>query len=256
MKKIYWIAFKSLLNKEVMRFTRIWIQTLMPPIITMTLYFLIFGNIIGVHINNIMGYSYLQFIVPGIIMMAVISNSYANVAFSFFSARLQKSIEELLVAPVPTHIIIAGYVGGGIIRGISVGLLITIASFFFVPLHVHSWIIIILTLILTSLMFSLAGLLNGLFANDFDEISIIPTFIITPLTYLSGVFYSITTLPPFWQKISKLNPVIYMINGFRFGFIGITDVSVHYILIVLLFFNIFFYLLVWWLIEKGYGLKS
>lgn len=232
------------------------IQTLVPPVITMTLYFIIFGNLIGSRIGDMHGFSYMQFIVPGLIMMAVITNSYANVASSFFSAKFQRNIEELLVAPVPTHVVIAGYVGGGVARGICVGVLVTIISLFFVPLQVHAWWVIALTLLLTAILFSLAGLINAVFATTFDDISLIPTFVLTPLTYLGGVFYSLSLLPPFWQAVSKLNPIVYMISGFRYGFLGINDVPLAFTMAVLLAFIAVFYLLSRYLIERGRGLRS
>ncbi|MFJ5472314.1 ABC transporter permease [Pectobacterium carotovorum] len=256
MMHLYWVALQSIWVKEVTRFGRIWIQTLVPPVITMTLYFIIFGNLIGSRIGDMHGFTYMQFIVPGLIMMAVITNAYANVASSFFSAKFQRNIEELLVAPVPTHVIIAGYVGGGIARGLCVGVLVTAVSLFFVPLQVHAWWIIVLTLLLTATLFSLAGLLNAVFAKTFDDISLIPTFVLTPLTYLGGVFYSLTLLPPFWQAVSKLNPVVYMISGFRYGFLGIQDVPLLFTMSVLIAFIVVFYLLVWWLIERGRGLRT
>lgn len=256
MMHLYWVALQSIWVKEVTRFGRIWIQTLVPPVITMTLYFIIFGNLIGSRIGEMHGFTYMQFIVPGLIMMAVITNAYANVASSFFSAKFQRNIEELLVAPVPTHVIIAGYVGGGIARGLCVGVLVTAVSLFFVPLQVHAWWVIVLTLLLTTILFSLAGLLNAVFAKTFDDISLIPTFVLTPLTYLGGVFYSLTLLPPFWQAVSKLNPVVYMISGFRYGFLGIQDVPLLFTMSVLIAFIVAFYLLVWWLIERGRGLRT
>lgn len=198
----------------------------------------------------------MQFIVPGLIMMAVITNSYSNVCSSFFGSKFQKNIEELLVAPVPTHIIIAGFVGGGVARGILVGFLVTLVSLFFIPLQVHSWVMVIVTLLLTAIVFSLAGLLNAIFAKTFDDISIVPTFVLTPLTYLGGVFYSLSLLPPFWQAVSKLNPIVYMISGFRYGFLGIADVSIGITLGVLMIFLVVFYLLTWYLIEQGRGLRS
>ncbi|MGK2888873.1 MAG: ABC transporter permease, partial [Candidatus Malihini olakiniferum] len=181
---------------------------------------------------------------------------YANVAASFFSAKFQRNIEELLVAPIPTYIVIAGYVGGGVARGVCVGVLVTAVSLFFVPLHVHAWWVVVVTLLLTAVLFSLVGLLNAVFAKTFDYISLIPTFVLTPLTYLGGVFYSLTLLPPFWQVVSKLNPVVYMISGFRFGFLGIQDVPLAFTITVLLAFILVFYVLVWWLIERGRGLRS
>ncbi|AVK36824.1 ABC-type multidrug transport system, permease component [Morganella morganii IS15] len=253
---LYWVALKTIWRKEITRFMRIWIQTLIPPVITMSLYFIIFGNLIGNRIGEMGGVGYMQFIVPGLIMMSVITNSYANVSSSFFGAKFQKSIEELLVAPVPTHVIIAGFVGGGVARGVLVGILVTLVSLFFVPLQIHSWFMIIATLLMTSILFSLAGLLNALFAKSFDDISIIPTFVLTPLTYLGGVFYSLTLLPAFWQAVSKLNPIVYMISGFRYGFLGISDVSLTTTLGVLSLFIAVFYLLTWRLIEKGRGLRT
>lgn len=222
----YYIAFKSILAKEVSRFTRIWIQTLVPPAITMSLYFVIFGNLIGSRIGDMGGFSYMEFIVPGLIMMSVITNSYSNVASSFYSAKFQRNVEELLVAPVPNYIIIAGYVGGGVARGLCVGLIVTLVSLFFVPLQIHHLFSVCMTVLLTSILFSLGGLINAVFAKSFDDISIIPTFILTPLTYLGGVFYSITLLPPFWQGVSQVNPIIYMVNAFRYGFLGTSDVNV------------------------------
>ncbi|NPE61148.1 ABC transporter permease [Dickeya dadantii] len=256
MMGLYWVALQSIWSKEINRFARIWIQTLLPPVITMSLYFVIFGNLVGSRIGEMNGFSYMQFIVPGLIMMSVITNAYANVASSFFSAKFQRNIEELLVAPVPTHIIIAGYVGGGMARGICVGVLVTAVSLFFVPLHVHAWWMVVVTLLLTAMLFSLAGLINAVFAKTFDDISLIPTFVLTPLTYLGGVFYSLSLLSPFWQVVSKLNPVVYMISGFRFGFLGIHDVPLALTLAVLLAFIVVFYALSWWLIERGRGLRS
>jgi len=253
MMQLYWVALKSIWHKEIQRFMRIWIQTLVPPVITMTLYFIIFGNLIGSRIGEMHGFTY---IVPGLIMMAVITNAYANVASSFFSAKFQRNIEELLVAPVPTHVIIAGYVGGGVARGLCVGVLVTAVSLFFVPFQVHSWLFVGLTLLLTAILFSLAGLLNAVFAKTFDDISLIPTFVLTPLTYLGGVFYSLTLLPPFWQALSHLNPIVYMISGFRFGFLGIIDVPLVMTIGVLAVFIVAFYLLCWYLIQRGRGLRS
>ncbi|MBS9423596.1 MULTISPECIES: ABC transporter permease [Photorhabdus] len=256
MIQLYWVALKTIWIKEITRFGRIWVQTLLPPVITMSLYFIIFGSLIGSRIGEMGGVDYMQFIVPGLIMMAVITNSYANVSSSFFGAKFQRSIEELLVAPVPTHIVIVGFVGGGVARGVCVGILVTLVSLFFVPLHIHAWWMIVVTLLMTSILFSLGGLLNSIFAKTFDDISIIPTFVLTPLTYLGGVFYSLTLLPPFWQAVSKLNPIVYMVSGFRYGFLGITDVSLIITLSVLTAFIVVFYLAAWYLIETGRGLRT
>lgn len=253
---LYWTALKSLIIKEVNRFMRIWVQTLVPPIITTSLYFVIFGNFIGGRIGDMGGFSYMQFIVPGLIMQAVITNSYSNVSSSFFGQKFQKNIEELLVAPVPTGIIIAGFLAGGMARGILAGIFVTTVSMFFVPIQVASWFVVIVILLLTSLLFSLAGLLNGIFAKSFDDVSIIPTFILTPLTYLGGVFYSITLLPPVWQFISRFNPIVYMISGFRYGFLGVADVNLWISVAVLLLFIAILLGTSYRLIHKGRGLRS
>ncbi|AMA64806.1 Inner membrane transport permease YadH [Candidatus Arsenophonus lipoptenae] len=256
MIQLYWVAMKTIWIKEITRFARIWVQTLLPPVITMSLYFIIFGSLIGEKIGNMEGVNYMQFIVPGLIMMSVITNAYTNVCSSFFGAKFQKSIEELLVAPVPTHIVIIGFVGGGVSRGGLVGILVTLVSIFFVPLDIYSWWMVIITVLMTSILFSLAGLLNAIFAKTFDDISIIPTFVLTPLTYLGGVFYSLSLLPDFWQKISKLNPIVYMISGLRYGFLGISDVVLSITLSVLVIFIIILYSIAWYLIERGHGLKN
>jgi len=256
MKQNYLIAFNSILNKEITRFTRIWVQTLVPPAITMSLYFVIFGNLIGSRVGLMDGFSYMAFIVPGLIMMSVITNSYSNVASSFYSAKFQGNIEELLVSPVPTYIIIAGYVGGGVTRGLLVGFIVTCVSLFFVPLQIHSILVIVTTLLLTSILFSLAGLLNAIFAKSFDDISIIPTFVLTPLTYLGGVFYSTSLLPPVWETISHANPIIYMVSVFRNGFLGIENIPLFYSFTVIIGFIAVLYALVYRLISKGVGLRS
>ena len=256
MKQNYLIAFNSILNKEITRFTRIWVQTLVPPAITMSLYFVIFGNLIGSRVGEMEGFSYMAFIVPGLIMMSVITNSYSNVASSFYSAKFQGNIEELLVSPVPTYIIIAGYVGVGVTRGLLVGFIVTCVSLFFVPLQIHSIVVIVATLLLTSILFSLAGLLNAIFAKSFDDISIIPTFVLTPLTYLGGVFYSTSLLPPVWETISHVNPIIYMVSAFRNGFLGIDNIPLFYSFAVIFGFIAVLYALVYRLISKGVGLRS
>ena len=256
MYNLYFTALKSLAVKETNRYLRIWIQTLVPPVITTSLYFVIFGNLIGGRIGEMAGFSYMEFIVPGLIMMSVITSAYSNVASSFFSQKFQKNIEELLVAPVPTHVIIWGFVIGGLGRSVLVGSLVTLISLFFVPLHVFSWSIVILTLLMTAILFSLAGLLNGIFAQSFDDVSIVPTFVLQPLTYLGGVFYSITMLPPIWQAISKVNPIVYMISGFRYGFLGAIDVPVIWSLTILILFIAVLYSVCWYLIETGRGLRS
>lgn len=256
MFSLYFTALKSLAVKETNRYLRIWVQTLVPPVITTSLYFIIFGKMIGSRIGEMGGFSYMEFIVPGLIMMSTITSSYSNVSSSFFSQKFQKNIEELLVAPVPTHVIIWGFVFGGLGRSILVGTLVTIISLFFVPLHVYSWVIVVLTLVMTAILFSLAGLLNGIFAQSFDDVSIVPTFILQPLTYLGGVFYSISMLPPIWQTISKVNPIVYMISGFRYGFLGTIDVPIFLSIGILVLFIVVLYSVCWYLIQKGRGLRS
>lgn len=253
---IYFTALKTIWIKECTRFLRIWVQTLVPPAITMTLYFIIFGSLIGSRIGEMGGVSYMEFIVPGLIMMSVITNAYSNVASSFFSAKFQRNIEEMLVAPVSNVTIILGYIGGGVARAILVAILVTIVSGFFVPLNIQSFGIIIATVLLTATLFALGGLINALFAKSFDDISIIPTFVLTPLTYLGGVFYSISLLPDFWQYVSKANPIIYMVNGFRHGFIGVSDINPAIAMGVLVLFNIAFFTLAWVLLRKGIGTRS
>ena len=256
MFSLYFTALKSLAVKETNRYLRIWVQTLVPPVITTSLYFIIFGKTIGSRIGEMGGFSYMEFIVPGLIMMSTITSSYSNVSSSFFSQKFQKNIEELLVAPVPTHVIIWGFVFGGLGRSILVGTLVTIISLFFVPLHVYSWVIVVLTLVMTAILFSLAGLLNGIFAQSFDDVSIVPTFVLQPLTYLGGVFYSISMLPPIWQTISKVNPIVYMISGFRYGFLGTIDVPIFLSIGILVLFIVVLYSVCWYLIQKGRGLRS
>lgn len=252
----YLIALQSILTKEITRFMRIWVQTLVPPAITMSLYFVIFGSLIGSRIGQMNGFSYMEFIVPGLIMMSVITNSYANVASSFFSAKFQRNVEELLVAPVPNYIIVLGYVGGGMARGILVGLIVTLLSLFFVTISIHNLAIIILTVVLTSMLFALGGLINAVYAKTFDDISIIPTFVLTPLTYLGGVFYSLTLLPGFWQQLAQLNPIVYMVNAFRFGFLGYSDVNLWLALAVVVGFILVLFSYAMYLINKGIGLRS
>lgn len=256
MKARYLIALQSILTKEITRFMRIWVQTLVPPAITMTLYFVIFGNLIGARIGDMHGFSYMEFIVPGLIMMSVITNSYANVASSFFSAKFQRNVEELLVAPVPEHIMILGYVLGGVARGLLVGIIVTVLSLFFVDIRIHNIAVIASIVLLTATVFSLGGLINAVYAKTFDDISIVPTFVLTPLTYLGGVFYSLALLPEFWQGVSVLNPIVYMVNAFRFGFLGYTDVNLLLAYGVLLGFITALYIMAYRLIRTGTGLRS
>jgi len=251
-----WISFTSIARKEMIRIFRIWVQTLVPPVITMTLYFIIFGSFIGTHLGDIAGYDYMAFIAPGLIMMAIITNSYSNTVSSFFSTKFQRNIEELLVSPTPDWVMVLGYVSGGMTRGLCVGMLVSLVSLVFVRLPLFSVAFIALFALLTSFVFSLAGMINGIFANKFDDISIIPTFVITPLTYLGGVFYSISLLPDFWQTLSKANPVVYMISGFRYGFLGISDINVWMGLAMLVLFSVVLFLLTLYLLKKGIGIRG
>lgn len=250
------ISLASIVRKETTRIFRIWVQTLVPPVITMTLYFIIFGNFIGSQISDIKGFDYMAFIAPGLIMMSIITNSYMNTVSSFFSTKFQRNIEELLVSPTPDWVIVLGYVAGGMVRGLCVGLLVSIVSLLFVRLPVFSIFYVVLFSVLTSFVFSLAGLINGLFAKKFDDISIIPTFVITPMTYLGGVFYSLTLLPPFWRTLSKANPIVYMIDGFRYGFLGIADIGVATGLVMLSFFAVVLFVLNLILLKKGVGIRT
>ncbi|MCX7107197.1 MAG: ABC transporter permease [Methylococcales bacterium] len=250
------IALRTIVTKEIFRFIRIWPQTLLPPAITTALYFLIFGKLIGSRIGAVNGASYMDYIVPGIILMSVISHSYANVVSSFYSTKFQRNIEELLVAPVPNWIILAGYVSGGIIRGLLVGLVVTLISLLFADVVVNNLLITLSVAFLTATLFALAGFINAVLAESFDDISIIPNFVLTPLSYLGGVFYSVDMLPSIWQTISKGNPILYMINAFRYGLIGISDVKIELaylitggFIVLLAFFSLF-------LLHKGIGIKN
>ncbi len=251
-----WVALLTILHKEVSRFMRIWQQTIFPPAITTTLYFVIFGNLIGPRIGQMEGFSYMDFIVPGLILMSVITSSYANVSSSFFSAKFQRSIEELQVSPIPDSIILMGYLGGGILRGLLVGSVVTLVSLFFSRLPIHNLWVMITILILTATLFSLAGFLNGMFARKFDDVTIIPNFVLTPLTYLGGIFYSIKLLPEFWQTVSHVNPILYMINAFRYGFLGITDINLSISYSLILVFCVILFVVNLRLLKSGYGIRQ
>lgn len=250
------ICFYTIARRETTRIFRIWVQTLVPPVITMTLYFIIFGSFIGSQLADIKGYDYMAFIAPGLIMMSIITNSYTNTVSSFFSTKFQRNIEELLVSPAPEWVIILGYISGGVVRGLSVGFLVSLVSLVFVRLPIFSITYTVLFALLTSVVFALAGMINGIFAKKFDDISIIPTFVITPLTYLGGVFYSISLLPAFWQTVSKANPIIYMIDGFRYGFLGASDISVIAGLGMLVLFSVVLFSANLYLLKKGTGTRT
>ena len=250
------ICYITIVRKEVTRFMRIWSQTLLPSAVTQSLYFIIFGKFIGSQIRDIHGISYMSFIVPGLVMMAVMNNAYTNVVSSFFSSKFQRNVEELLVSPTPNWVIVAGYTTGGVLRGVFVGAIVFIVSVFFThPMIAHGGVII-LFVIMTAVVFSLGGFLNALFAKNFDDVSIFQTFLLTPLIYLGGVFYSIHSLPDVWQKISQLNPLLYMINGFRFGFYGFSDVNILTSLLILVGFSVILTVISLYLLRKGTGLKA
>lgn len=251
-----WIALSTLLVKEIRRFTRIWQQTLLPPAITIALYYIIFGSLIGPRIGQMSGFNYMDFVVPGLIMLAVITNSFGNVVSSFFGNKFAGSIEELLVSPMPNYVILLGYVLGGLARGLSVAVIVTLLSMFFTDLSVMHPFLTVSVVVLTSMLFSLAGLINAVYAYNFDDISIIPTFVLTPLTYLGGVFYSMSLLPEFWQGVSKLNPILYMVNAFRYGILGVSDIDVGLAFGVLLLFVGGLFVFALYLLETGKNLRA
>jgi ABC-2 type transport system permease protein len=250
------IGYYTMVRGDFMRIIRIWSQTLLPPIITTGLYFAIFGTFIGSQVKAVGGLSYISFIVPGIVMMSIITSSYMNTVSTFYFSKWQRTIDEQLVSPMPMWVIIAGFVTGGVMRGILVGILVVITSLFFTHLVVHSLLIVLAAAVLTTLLFSLAGLVNGIFAKSFDAISIVPTFVLTPLTYLGGVFYSIDQLPPFFRTLSLANPILYMVSAFRYGFLGFADLPLGVCFAVMGGFVVVFFLLTLWLFIRGAGLKK
>ena len=253
---LFLTAFNTIVIKEVSRFTRIWIQTILPPAISMALYLLIFGNLIGPRIGSMSGFSYVAYIAPGLIMMSIINNSYANVVSSFFGAKFQRHIEEMLVAPIPNVVILCGYITGGIARGALVGIVVTLVSMFFTRINIHHLGVVIAVGLLTSILFSLGGFINAIFARKFDDISIIPTFILTPLIYLGGAFYSIDLLPAFWHTVSLFNPILYMVNAFRYGLLGVSDINLTAAFAIILLFNIVLFIFCLYLMKTGKGIKT
>lgn len=249
-------GFLTLMKREVIRVFRIWPQTLLPSVMTTALYFLIFGNFIGGRLGTLHGVSYIDYIVPGLIMMSVITTSYSNVSSTFFSAKFQRNIEELLVSPMKNSTMLWGFVSGGVIRGCLVGTLVTIVSWFFSPLRIYDIGLVICVMMLTSILFALGGFLNALFANKFDDISIIPTFILSPLTYLGGVFYSISLLPEFWRKASLFNPILYIVNVFRYGFLGISDIPIYTALLCLILSIAALWGFIMLMLSKGIGTRA
>jgi ABC-2 type transport system permease protein len=250
------VGFNTIVIREFGRIIRIWGQTIVPPAITATLYFIIFGSLIGRRIGDMGGYTYIQYIAPGLIMMSVITNSYGNVVSSFFGAKFGKHIEELLVSPLPNWLIVAGYIVGGVTRGLIVGAVVTIITLVFTDLHIHSIGVVISAVMLSSMVFALAGMINAIFAKNFDQISFIPTFVLTPLTYLGGVFYTIALLPEWAQRVSHANPILYMVNAFRFGFLGVSDVDVALSYTIMVTAAVVLYTACVWLLQRGVGTRE
>ncbi len=253
---VNWIAFTTLVTKEIRRFMRIWVQTIVPPAVSAILYMMIFGKLIGTRIGEMDGHPYINFVVPGIIMMAIITNSYGNAVSSFFGAKFQNHIEELLIAPVHNWVILAGFVVGGVCRGLAVGALVAVVSLFFTDISVENPVVTLVVVILTSTLFAIGGVINSVYAKSFDDISIIPHFVLTPLTYLGGIFYSIKLLPEFWYNVSLLNPVLYMINGFRHGILGSSDFPLWWSFFVIVVFILVLACIALHLMNKGVGIKS
>jgi len=251
----YWVAYLTIARREILRFARIWVQTIIPPVVMVGLYFVIFGKLIGQRIGEMDGMSYVDFIMPGLVMMSIITNSYANVVSSFYGAKYSHYIEEMLIAPIPNIVILIGYVTGGIVRGMSVGIAVTLVSLFFTDFSIHAPLIVFAIAFLTAFLFSLAGLINGVFARTFDDVTIIPTFVLTPLTYLGGIFYSIKLLPETWQQVSLINPILYMVNSFRFGFRGVSDIGLGTAIMVILFFIVILFAFCMILLERGTGIR-
>jgi ABC-2 type transport system permease protein len=255
-RRLDWIGFRTIVAREFGRIIRIWGQTLVPPAVTATLYFIIFGGLIGSRVGQMGGYDYMQYIAPGLIMMSVITNSYGNVVSSFFGARFGKHIEELLVSPLPNWLIVLGYVAGGMVRGLLVGAVVATVALLFTHLHVHHWFLIVAAVLLTSIVFSLGGFINAVFAKNFDHISWFPTFILTPLTYFGGVFYSIELLPGWAQAVSHANPILYMVNGFRYGFLGVSDVDVGLAFGIMIAFAVVLFAVATTLMYRGIGIRE
>lgn len=250
------VGFNTIVIREVSRIIRIWGQTIVPPAITATLYFIIFGSLIGGRIGDMGGYTYIQYIAPGLIMMSVITNSYGNVVSSFFGAKFGKHIEELLVSPLPGWLIVGGYVVGGLMRGLIVGSVVTVITLVFTHMKIYNIGVVISAVLLSSVVFALAGMINAVFAKNFDQISFIPTFVLTPLTYLGGVFYSINLLPPFWQTVSLANPVLHMVNSFRYGILGVSDISIGTAITFMLVATAVLYVVCVRLLVSGRGMRA
>ena len=251
-----WVAFKTIVLKEVLRFFRVWTQTILPSAITMTLYFVIFGQLMGKRIGPLQGFDYAQYIAPGLIMMSVITNAYSNITSSFFLSKFQRSIEEMLISPIPNYILLSGYLTGAVLRGLIVGLVVTLISMFFAKFTILHLGLTFLVIFLSALLFSLAGFINAIFAKKFDDIAIVPTFILTPLTYLGGIFYSIAMLPHFWRYLSLFNPILYMVDTFRYGILGISDVNIALSLMIIVTLIVISVIFALYLLKKGIGLRT
>ncbi len=250
------IALATLVRKEYVRVFRIWVQTIVPPAITTALYFLIFGNLIGRRIGQMGGYDYAQYIAPGLIMMQVITNAYGNVVSSFFSAKMQRHLEEMLVAPMSSWAIVLGYTFGGVVRGLAVAVAVTAVALFFTHLHVAHVLVTVSVMLLTAFVFALGGLINAMLAKNFDDVSVIPSFVLAPLSYLGGVFYSIALLPEFAQKLSLLNPILYMVNAFRFGMLGVSDIRIGVAYAIILAFAAVLFGIALLMIRRGTGIRT
>lgn len=251
------ISFYTIVRKDVLRMFRIWAQTFLPSVVTSSLYFLVFGAFLGSKIGTVQGVPYVMFVVPGLVMLAVVTNAYANTSSVMFSSKFfGRNIDEILVSPTPPWVLVAGYVTGGVIRGVLIGFFVLLVSLFFTHLTVYNIFVVLMFLILTSLVFALAGLVNGIYAKSIDGINIVPTFVLTPLVYLGGVFYSAQVLPGFWGTLTKLDPVFYIINGFRYGFLGISDVSIYFSVGLLLTFVAVLLGVAWYLVKIGLGLRQ
>jgi len=255
-QRMHLVALGTIVAKEVLRFIRIWIQTIVPAVITTSLYFVIFGKLVGSRIGEMEGFSYIDYIIPGIIMMSVITNSYSNVVSSFFSAKFQRHVEEMLVSPMPNHMILLGYVLGGVARGMTVGMAVTLVAMIFTDLHIDNYLVTFSIALLTAFLFSIGGFINALFAKSFDDISIIPTFVLTPLTYLGGIFYTIKLLPEFWQSVSLFNPILYMVNAFRAGILGVSDIGLPTAFAIITVFIVLFFSIALGLLNRGIGIRS
>jgi len=252
----HWIAFAAIARREIRRILRIWGQTLVPPAITMTLYFLIFGGLIGSRVGQMDGFDYMQFIVPGLVMMSIIQNSYGNISSSFFGAKFSRYIEELQVSPMPPWVILGGYVAGAVLRGLMVGLIVLLIAMLFTPVRILHPLVTISTVLLGAVIFALAGFINATYAKKFDDIAIVPIFILTPLTYLGGVFYSVQLLPDWAERLTYANPIFYMVNAFRYGLLGRSDISLWVAYALMAGFIVLLGSFSLWLLRRGVGIRS